>query len=262
MHPLSKSYPTSFQRPTPSFRRRPESSSRKSPSPWHRHSADPSRQLPFHAQIPNEPRAQMPTFERQPCVYLLASKRNGTLYVGVTSDLVGRVWRHRNGQLGGFTDKYCVHRLVWYEPHHTMESTIRREKQIKSWHRSFCRLSEGRPKRRIRRGVLERMALFESPRRSQQSFRNALDSGLRRNDGAGGRSGQVSAGDQTPTRNLPPGRASKGDEPSRYVRGVSPRRLRCLGWVGSACRPRLGPRRRVAGGSPAVRRWPRLAGLR
>ncbi len=79
----------------------------------------------------------MPTFERQPCVYLLASKRNGTLYVGVTSDLVRRVWQHKNGSLGGFTDKYCVHRLVWYEPHLMMESAICREKQIKSWRRNW-----------------------------------------------------------------------------------------------------------------------------
>ncbi|MDE0196344.1 MAG: GIY-YIG nuclease family protein [bacterium] len=79
----------------------------------------------------------MPTFERQPCVYLLAGKRNGTLYVGVTSNLVGRVWQHKNGSLGGFTEKYRVHLLVWYEPHPTMESAIRREKQIKSWRRAW-----------------------------------------------------------------------------------------------------------------------------
>ncbi|MDE0653502.1 MAG: GIY-YIG nuclease family protein [bacterium] len=79
----------------------------------------------------------MPTFERQPCVYLLASKRNGTLYVGVTSNLIGRVWQHKNGSLGGFTDKYRVHLLVWYEPHLTMESAIRREKQIKGWRRAW-----------------------------------------------------------------------------------------------------------------------------
>ena len=79
----------------------------------------------------------MRTFERQPCVYLLASKRNGTLYVGVTSDLVGRVWQHKNGVLGGFTEKYRVHLLVWYESHPTMESAIRREKQIKGWRRAW-----------------------------------------------------------------------------------------------------------------------------
>ena len=81
----------------------------------------------------------MPTFERQPCVYLLASKRNGTLYVGVTSNLIGRVWQHKSGSLGGFTEKYRVHLLVWYEPHLTMESAIRREKQIKGWRRAWKR---------------------------------------------------------------------------------------------------------------------------
>ena len=79
----------------------------------------------------------MPTIERQPCVYLLASKRNGTLYVGVTSNLVGRVWQHKNGALGGFTERYGVHRLVWYEIHLTMESAILREKQIKGWRRAW-----------------------------------------------------------------------------------------------------------------------------
>ncbi len=79
----------------------------------------------------------MPTIERQPCVYLLASKRNGTLYVGVTSNLIGRVWQHKNGALGGFTGRYRVHRLVWYEIHLTMESAIHREKQIKSWRRAW-----------------------------------------------------------------------------------------------------------------------------
>ncbi len=73
--------------------------------------------------------------ERQPCVYLLASKRNGTLYTGVTSNLLKRVWEHKNNLLEGFTSKYGVHTLVWYEMHDTMESAIRREKSIKNWKR-------------------------------------------------------------------------------------------------------------------------------
>ncbi len=73
--------------------------------------------------------------EKQPCVYLLASCYNGTLYVGVTSDLVKRVYQHRNNQVDGFTKRYNVHNLVWYELHEQMESAILREKQIKKWSR-------------------------------------------------------------------------------------------------------------------------------
>lgn len=73
--------------------------------------------------------------ERQPAVYLLASKPNGTLYVGVTSDLVKRVWQHRNGLVEGFTKRYGVHRLVWFEQAETMIAAITREKQIKKWNR-------------------------------------------------------------------------------------------------------------------------------
>jgi len=72
---------------------------------------------------------------KQPCVYILASRRNGTLYVGVTSDLVKRVYQHRNNMVDGFTKRYGVHDLVWYEVHQCMESAILREKQIKSWER-------------------------------------------------------------------------------------------------------------------------------
>ncbi len=74
---------------------------------------------------------------KQPCVYILASRRNGTLYTGVTSDLVQRVWQHKNDLGQGFTRKYRVHTLVWYEPHATMESAITREKAIKEWKRAW-----------------------------------------------------------------------------------------------------------------------------
>ncbi len=73
---------------------------------------------------------------KQPCVYLLASRRLGTLYVGVTSDLVKRVYEHRNGLVDGFAKRYNVHDLVWYEVHERMESAISREKQIKGWSRA------------------------------------------------------------------------------------------------------------------------------
>jgi len=69
---------------------------------------------------------------KQPCTYILASRPNGTLYVGVTSDLPKRVWQHKNDLVEGFTRKYQVHQLVWYEQHETMESAINREKQLKS----------------------------------------------------------------------------------------------------------------------------------
>ena len=74
---------------------------------------------------------------KQPCVYILASDRNGTLYTGVTSDLVRRIWEHKNGSNEGFTKKYAVHILVWYEQHETMESAISREKAIKKWERAW-----------------------------------------------------------------------------------------------------------------------------
>jgi putative endonuclease len=74
---------------------------------------------------------------KQPCVYLMASRRNGTLYAGVTSDIVKRVWQHKNGEAAGFTKRYSVHTLVWYEVHDTMESAIQREKAIKEWKQTW-----------------------------------------------------------------------------------------------------------------------------
>jgi putative endonuclease len=74
---------------------------------------------------------------RQPAVYILASKRNGTLYVGVTSDLVKRIWEHKNNMVEGFTKRYMVKQLVWYELHESMESAIMREKRIKNWKRAW-----------------------------------------------------------------------------------------------------------------------------
>ena len=73
--------------------------------------------------------------DKQPAIYILASDRIGTLYVGVTSDLIGRTWQHREHVVDGFTKRYGVTRLVWYELHDTMETAIAREKQIKKWNR-------------------------------------------------------------------------------------------------------------------------------
>ena len=67
----------------------------------------------------------------QPAVYIVANRRNGAIYVGVTSDLVQRVWQHREGQIEGFTKRYSCKLLVWYEVHSTMEYAILREKQLK-----------------------------------------------------------------------------------------------------------------------------------
>ncbi|MBL1216622.1 MAG: GIY-YIG nuclease family protein [Planctomycetes bacterium] len=74
---------------------------------------------------------------RQPAVYILASKRNGTLYIGVTSDLVRRAWQHRRQLAGGFTKKYDVHMLVHYELYGEMTRAIEREKQLKKWKREW-----------------------------------------------------------------------------------------------------------------------------
>ena len=74
---------------------------------------------------------------KQPCVYILANRRNGTLYIGVTSNLLKRVWEHKNNIVEGFTKRYGVDILVWYEIHKTMESAIQREKNIKKWRRAW-----------------------------------------------------------------------------------------------------------------------------
>ena len=73
----------------------------------------------------------------QPCVYMLASKRNGTLYTGVTSNLLGRIQQHRQGVVRGFAQRYGIKLLVWFEQHPTMESAITREKRIKKWNRAW-----------------------------------------------------------------------------------------------------------------------------
>ncbi|MBE5073446.1 GIY-YIG nuclease family protein [Erythrobacteraceae bacterium E2-1 Yellow Sea] len=75
--------------------------------------------------------------ETCPAVYILASRQNGTLYTGVTSDLIGRLHQHRKGLIPGFTRDYGVKRLVWFEPLATMEDAILREKRIKKWNRAW-----------------------------------------------------------------------------------------------------------------------------
>ena len=75
--------------------------------------------------------------ERHPCVYILASRRNGTLYIGVTSDIARRAWQHRQHAVDGFTRQYRVHILVYVEFHDSMADAILREKRIKKWRRAW-----------------------------------------------------------------------------------------------------------------------------
>jgi putative endonuclease len=82
-----------------------------------------------------------------PTAYILASKRNGTLYVGVTSNLLTRIYQHRDGTFEGFTKDHGVKRLVWFEQHATMEQAITREKRLKKWERAWKTrlIEEGNP---------------------------------------------------------------------------------------------------------------------
>jgi putative endonuclease len=73
----------------------------------------------------------------QPAVYIVCDTRHGTLYTGVTSDLARRIWEHRTGAVAGFTRRYGLKHLVWYELHATMEDAIVREKRIKAWNRGW-----------------------------------------------------------------------------------------------------------------------------
>ncbi|MFI4969038.1 MAG: GIY-YIG nuclease family protein [Lysobacterales bacterium] len=75
--------------------------------------------------------------EKQPAVYILASKRNGTLYIGVTSNLSQRIWQHRNDVVEGFSKEHRTHAVVYFELHVDMEAAILREKQLKKWERRW-----------------------------------------------------------------------------------------------------------------------------
>jgi len=75
--------------------------------------------------------------QKNPTLYILASHKDGTLYIGVTSNLVKRVYEHKNNLVDGFTKQYGVHTLVYYEVHQTMEDAILREKQMKKWKREY-----------------------------------------------------------------------------------------------------------------------------
>lgn len=75
--------------------------------------------------------------QRHYYVYILSNKRNGTLYIGVTSDLIKRVWQHKNDVVEGFTKKYQTHRLVYYEEYISIDVALNREKRLKNWQRSW-----------------------------------------------------------------------------------------------------------------------------
>ena len=70
-------------------------------------------------------------------VYIMSNKQDGTLYVGVTSDLIRRVWQHKEGEVEGFTKKHGLKRLVYFEPHDEIENAIKREKRLKHWSRAW-----------------------------------------------------------------------------------------------------------------------------
>jgi putative endonuclease len=98
---------------------------------------NPAAKLVIPAAAERRAGIQEASVNKQPAVYILASKRNGTLYIGVTSDLVKRIWEHRENMVEGFTKRYNVHILVWYELHESMESAITREKRLKNWKRNW-----------------------------------------------------------------------------------------------------------------------------
>jgi putative endonuclease len=101
-----------------------------------RHSP-PAWEFNINLSFRRRPESSKKSVNKHPAVYILTNKRNGTLYTDVTSDLVKRVWEHKNDIVAGFTKRYNVHQLVWYELHESMESAILREKRLKDWKRSW-----------------------------------------------------------------------------------------------------------------------------
>ena len=101
---------------------------KRNPSPLRGISANLTGcRLFFYSSFRRKPESRVKrgkAVNKQPAVYILASQRNGTLYIGVTSDLAKRIWEHRNNMVEGFTNRYSVHHLVWYELHESMESAI------------------------------------------------------------------------------------------------------------------------------------------
>jgi putative endonuclease len=113
---------------------------------------------------------------KNPCVYILASRRRGTLYVGVTSDLHGRMSDHAQGLIDGFTKTYCVKLLVYYEMHDSMAAAITREKLLKRWHRAWkYRLIEEMNPEWINLHNLETGEITFGPADVQRLYRGKFD---------------------------------------------------------------------------------------
>ena len=92
-----------------------------------------------HFAIPAKARIQRLAMrgKQQPAVYILARERNGTLYIGVTSDLIQRMWQHRTDAADGFSKRHKAHKLVYFEPHQSIADAILREKRLKKWNRAW-----------------------------------------------------------------------------------------------------------------------------
>ena len=101
---------------------------------WNQHRGDTTPKVVIPTKVGSQKVAMS---RREPAVYIMASRRNGTLYTGVTCDLARRAWEHQQGLVEGFTKKYKVHLLVYYEYHDDMYSAIVREKRIEKWNRAW-----------------------------------------------------------------------------------------------------------------------------
>ena len=127
--------------------------------------------------------------EKRPAVYILASGYNGTLYIGVTGNLIQRIWQHKNNLVEGFTERYGVHSLVHYELHEQMLAAIEREKQLKKGNRQW-KISLIEKVNLVERfmagfgvGNTSNLSLFVIPAQAGIQFLNGMDSSLRGNDG-------------------------------------------------------------------------------
>jgi putative endonuclease len=114
--------------------------------------------------------------ERQPCVYILASRKHGTLYAGVTSNIVQRLYQHRSKEVPGFSTDHDISTLVWFEMHEAMESAILREKRIKKWNREWkIRLiEEGNPDWL---DLATSLGFEPLPRQDKNTFRHSREGG-------------------------------------------------------------------------------------
>jgi putative endonuclease len=117
----------------------PAKETNKTIHPWTPDQArgDGHHVFPAYAGIHRSNRGKMADHSKNPAVYILSNRKNGTLYIGVTSDLIKRIYEHRTHAVEGFTKRYGVERLVYYELHSSMEEAILREKRLKKWRRKW-----------------------------------------------------------------------------------------------------------------------------